>query len=88
MKQRYYVIFDKTSKLYTSPMFFVNDDTAKREIANIMRDENHNFTLNPEHYDLYYLYEFDTETAVIELPGKKQYLSNLKDLKVKVLKRG
>lgn len=67
MKQQAYLIFDKITGLYTSPIL-----QLKKEIMIRMFDKfcNEKELSEPTDFELYYIGEFDPTTGVLELVDK------------------
>lgn len=64
MKLKMYAIKDKLGE-YTTPVHYPNDDTAIRHI-NLMRKEDKLMSYAPEDFEMWYIGEYDTETATYE----------------------
>mgnify|MGYP000079043217 CR=1 FL=1 len=60
-----YSVRDSKAEAFMVPFTMHNDGVAIRAFADMVRDENHAFSKNPEDYDLYYIGEFDDELAAI-----------------------
>ena len=64
MKLRIYTVFDRLAEDFAPPFFAKNNAVAHREYGNLLSSKR----LNSNEYGLFYLGEYDTETAVIQ-PG-------------------
>ena len=62
MKGILIVVFDKLSKLYSSPVLTENEDTAKRWFAGVVRQKGEDCS----DYELYKVADFDSTTGIIE----------------------
>lgn len=50
---------------YNDPFVAINRNVAERDFTNVVNNENGRIYLNPNHYDLYYIGDFNTETGQI-----------------------
>jgi hypothetical protein len=65
MIKKYYSIFDKKAKFFSTPFTQVNDDVAIREFSDLVRDETLQPFKHPEDYKLYVLGSWDDQTGDI-----------------------
>lgn len=59
MIQRIYSIRDAAAEYYMQLILQKTEGEAIRTFTTLVRDQNTSIAQNPEHYDLYYLGEFD-----------------------------
>ena len=64
MKMKAYSVYDKKALVWTQPFFQLNDQVAQRVISNATNSEGHNFNLNPEDYELYFVGEWNDEDGI------------------------
>lgn len=76
MKQPVCCIRDQLTG-YLSPFVCNNEAVAKRDFSVIIRDDNNTMYHNPQHFDLYLIGEFDTDTGKIEACEPKILLTGL-----------
>nr|QJB18760.1 MAG: nonstructural protein [Microvirus sp.] len=66
MMQGLYSIFDRKAVSYGAPMFFANDEIAKRSCADTMRaGGDFAYVYYPDDFDVYRVGSFDTNEGVI-----------------------
>lgn len=67
MKLKIYAIRDRATDQFDRPMFFLADGQAIRSFADAVNDasKDNPFHQHPDDYDLYYLGEYDPDTALI-----------------------
>jgi len=65
MKVQVYAIFDSCTGIYEKPFFHTADDAVRREFQDVATSDDHPINKHPEHYSLWRLGNFDTETGKI-----------------------
>lgn len=66
MKLTIYSVYDNVAKLFSQPIYMMNEDVAKRVMNNCVNSEGHNYNLNPSDYELYKIGEFDDQEGTLE----------------------
>lgn len=62
-KYQLYLIFDRISHRYSSPLPFLNEELAKRYFKSLLKNCDGQKVL-PTDYELYYSGEFDDQTGI------------------------
>lgn len=76
MKQGIYCIVDSVAGTASPPYMLPNNRTAIRGFANMVNDPNSRVAANPGDFSLFYLGEYDDETAVLVVEPSKVFLFN------------
>lgn len=66
MKLNAYSIYDHKAKMYMRPFFVHNSAVATRTIADLVNDTTHEIGKHPEDYSLFFLGEWDDNTAAFD----------------------
>lgn len=80
MKTKTYTIYDSKTGLYNKPMYFHNHPAAIRAVTQALTDEQSTLGQHPEDYSLFYIGEYDEETAKMEQEPTHTHLANLHEL--------
>ena len=83
MKQQIYVVFDSAANMYNTPVFLVNNDVAKRTIRHMVNSDTE-LGHHPEHFTLFRIGEYDTDTAQIDNLSAPEVVARCHELKDKV----
>lgn len=77
-----YTVYDMVADVYSQPFYLKNNEIAKREIRNLVNDNQQPnlFNTNIEDKILYLIGEFDENKALIK-PIEHERVIHLKDLK-------
>lgn len=67
MKTEIYTIFDTKAKIYNKPFHQVNEAVALRTATDLANDSNSEIAKSPEDYILFYLGNYDDQSAQFEL---------------------
>lgn len=81
MTQKLFSIFDSASNSYDVPRAFISRGVALRSLMDAMTEPNTPFYKHPQHFSMFYLGEFDQETARITLLPAPELVANLWELK-------
>ena len=65
MIMKIYSIYDEKAKAYLPPFFLNNDEVAMRAVENCLDTPDHQFAKHPQDYTLYYIGEWDDNSANI-----------------------
>ena len=79
-----YGVYDVKAAAYLNPFFLINDELAKRECANLVMNENHNFAKHPADYTLFKLGEWDDSTAQISPLSAPLAIATMLELKAQI----
>lgn len=65
MKLQIFSVLDTAAQIFSQPFYMHNEATALRVVKNCVNNPEHNYSLNPEDYNLYHMGEFDDTTGTI-----------------------
>lgn len=78
-------MYDNASKSYDAPRSFPSKGVALRSVIDLVNDPNldkpNTFRDHSEHYSLFVVGDFDTETCTISLLKNPELVANLWELK-------
>jgi len=83
MVKKIYTIYDEKSEAFLQPFFLDTHGQAIRAITDCLNDPDHNFARHTSDYTLFFIGEYDEQTALIT--PDKQSLGNLVEFKTKKL---
>lgn len=66
MKLKAFVIYDSKVESYQQPHFMKTEGQMRRAVYQAFKDQNTDLAKYPEDFIMYYIGEFDDQTAVIE----------------------
>jgi len=66
MNVNVYSVYDKVAELYTTPMFFNNDQAAMRAFKEAISDKQHSMNKSPEDYVMCAIGFWNDETGELE----------------------
>ena len=58
---------------FNDPFIAVNQQVAERDFTNVVNNPNGRIYLNPNHYDLYRIGDFDTEKGIL-IPSEPELI--------------
>jgi len=61
-----YSVFDNKAKIYSQPLFQINDQVAQRIMQNCVDNKEHTYGMNPEDFSLYQIGVYNDLTGTIE----------------------
>ena len=67
MKTEIYAIYDSKAQVYNKPFHQVNQAVAMRTATDLANDSNSEIAKNPEDYTMFYLGNYDDQTAQFDL---------------------
>lgn len=82
MNHGMFAIRDTCVGSFLVPMFFQNKAAAVRSLGDAVNrpDKDSNFHQHPEHFQLYYLGEFDDETGLAQLLPAPEFVVDCQSL--------
>lgn len=66
MKVEIYSVFDNVAKVWTQPIYQINEGVARRNIAAAVNTKDHNYNVAPGDYELWRIGIFDDQSGEIE----------------------
>ena len=79
MIKKIYTVYDEKAEAYLQPFYFEKLGQAKRAVADLVNDPDHQFGKHPSDFTLFFIGDFDDSNAEI-IPDKKP-ICNLIELK-------
>ncbi|AXL14618.1 nonstructural protein [Microviridae sp.] len=67
MKTEIYTIFDTKAQIYNKPFHQINEAVALRTATDLANDSNSEIAKSPQDYILFYLGNYDDQSAQFEL---------------------
>ena len=81
MIKKMYCLFDKKIEAYGNPMPYINEDSAKGELAAHLNHDKED--INAADYELYFIGDFDTNTGKYKTPDVPLHILNCRELMYK-----
>lgn len=75
-----YTMYDNKLKCHGKPMFYVSREHCIAELSSFVNDDIANGDINPIDFELFYLGEYDQQTAKFKTPNPPQHLFNIRTL--------
>lgn len=81
MIKKVYCIYDEKAKLYNDPFYMVNHGVATRTFSDMVHNPETVINKHPTDYHLYYLGEYDDETATFSFETNPVHMYTALELK-------